>query len=236
MQPELNRGNGNSQLACPFTEEAVWASELIELAFTHSGQIESKMAMLDASCSLYYGFVRALRPQHIMILGAGLFYLAECFAIGIEKNGEGLLSMVASSRPQIKNLLLESFRKKRKYDHSVEMKFRKYHSDEIATRYDLTSEQFFADYRRHGLPRIDIALIDAGQNFRDVRLDFTCVLAYARKNTLIFLHERKLTHWKFPHQSRSSQWSELIKSLTGSVEFMKVPYLSKGHLIRVTQD
>jgi hypothetical protein len=236
MQPELNRSTGNSQPACPFTEDAVWASELIELAFTHSGQIESRMAMLDASCSLYYGFVRALRPRHVMILGAGLCYLAECFTIGIEKNGEGILSMVASSRPQIKNLLLESFRKKRKYDHPVDMKFREYHSDEIATRYDLTSERFFADYQRRGLPMIDIALIDADRNFRDVRLDFTCVLAYARKNTLIFLHERRLTHWKFPHQSRSSQWPERIKSFTGSVEFIEVPYLSKGHLIRVTQD
>jgi hypothetical protein len=235
-QSELNCNSGHFPPAYAFTEDAGWASDLIELALTHSGQIEQETAMRNASCSLYYGFVRALKPRHVMILGAGLRHLAECFAIGIEKNGEGRLSLVASSRSGIKNLLMESFRKRSECDCVVEKKFREYLSDGIATRYDLTSEQFFADYERHCLPKIDIAVIDVDRNFRDVRLDFTCVLAHSRRNTLIFLHEGKLARRKFPHQSRSSQWSERIKKLAGTAEFITVPHPSNEYLIRVTQD
>ena len=236
MQPELNCNISYSQPAGTFTGDAGRASDLIELALAHSRRIESKTATWSASCSLYYGFVRALKPRHVAILGAGLYHLAECFALAVEKNGGGLLSLVASSRPKIKNLLMENLREKRKYDRTVENKFLEYLPDEITTRYDLTSEQFFADYERHGLPGIDIALIDADRNFRAVRLDLTCVLAHARKNTLIFLHERRLTHWKFPHHYRSSRWPERIKNLTGAVEFIKVPFPSQGYLLRVTQD
>src|SRR5215470_724941 len=46
---------------------------------------------------VYYGLARALRPQHVLVIGSGFGFSVVCLALGLKDNGRGSLTFVDPS-------------------------------------------------------------------------------------------------------------------------------------------
>lgn len=181
-------------------------------------------------CSFYYSYVRALKPNHVVVIGEGLADFAICAAKGMRENGGGSLSMIRPPSLRIGERLLNRFRAARDPagDHS------KLHGiEDIVTGYDWPVEHFFAEYERHRLPKIDMAIVDGDRPFRKVRLDLTCVIANSRRDSIVFLHGNNSLRRKPSRSSRIQQWLDRMKEDEAWIEVVALD--SGALLIRVTQ-
>jgi len=195
---------------------------------------------LDAGqCPLYPRFARALKPDHVVVVGHRLISLAARVAASMKENGKGRLSLVPSSGSRItliKNLLIRSIRHCQAPDKTIRKNFGLQQVEEIITRYDCPMESFIAELRVGKLPRIDMAIVDADRPYKTVRLDFTFILASSRKDTIIFLHESNSSMRRFLCLARPPKWLEEMQGEEAWFETVKLPSHSSNILIRVLQN
>ncbi|MGB8874596.1 MAG: class I SAM-dependent methyltransferase, partial [Desulfobaccales bacterium] len=52
---------------------------------------------------MYYGIVRALRPDHVLVIGSGYGFSVVCLSLGLKDNGRGRLSFVDPAYSLLKN-------------------------------------------------------------------------------------------------------------------------------------
>ena len=56
---------------------------------------------------LYYAAVRALRPNHVLVVGSGFGFSVVCLALGLKDNAKGVLTFVDPSYDVLKHGPLE---------------------------------------------------------------------------------------------------------------------------------
>jgi hypothetical protein len=140
---------------------------------------------------LYYGLVRAIRPQHTLVIGSGYGFTVVCLALGIKDNGLGQLTFVDPSYSLLRDGPFKTIGGTGQWDQpeKVHKHFLQFGLDGIVSHHKLTSDQFFAAYKDLNLPTINLAFIDGNHSYKDVRHDFLQVCKCAGKNTYVFLHD-----------------------------------------------
>ncbi|MEM5785679.1 MAG: hypothetical protein AAGU11_00095 [Syntrophobacteraceae bacterium] len=237
MQPDLPCSRSRSGPENHFIDSNALSPQIIELALSYAERSVPETGFKDQSafsCSMYYGFTRALRPCHALIVGTSMSDFAGRIALGIRENGAGRLTMIESSRHALDDLLSGNFYRKRLFSLSPRGALEEYREQGILKQYELTSEEFFVDYERHNLPKIEFALIDADRPFKDVRMDLACVMVNSRNNAIFFLHEGKSARKKPKDLSKIERLLESVNK--EAFELISIPSGSSDYLIRIVHD
>lgn len=186
---------------------------------------------------LYYGVVRALRPQHILVIGSGYGFSVVCLALGLKDNGKGRLTFVDPSYSLLKNGPFKTIGGVGFWDDPAKVRahFQRFEVAEIVTHYKMRSDEFFPVYGQHDLPPIDLAFIDGSHAFKDVRYDFLKVLEHAKKNTYIFLHDTNIYIREILQHAGVKKWLNTIRQQPELFEVLDFPFSSGVALVRVRQ-
>lgn len=183
---------------------------------------------------LYYGLVRALRPRHVVVIGSGFGFSVVCLALGLKDNGDGNLSFVDPSYSVLKHGPLRTVGGTSQWDDPQKVKahFRRFGVERVVTHYKLTSEQFFTDYARRGLPKIDLAFIDGSHSYADVRHDFLAALRHSRRNSYLLLHDTNIYMRELVRHAGVKRWLRRIAVEKKHFEVVDFPFSSGVALVR----
>ena len=186
---------------------------------------------------LYYGLVRVLRPQHIVVIGSGYGFSVVCLALGLKDNGKGRLSFVDPSYSLLKNGPFKTIGGVGFWDEpeKVQAHFRRFGVEGIVRHYKKRSDEFFPVYGDYGLPPIDVAFIDGSHAYKDVRYDFLRVLEQAKKNTYIFLHDTNIYVREILQHAGVKKWLAHLRRQPELFEIIDFPFSSGVALVRVCQ-
>jgi predicted O-methyltransferase YrrM len=184
---------------------------------------------------LYYGLVRALRPNHILVIGSGYGFSVVCLSMGLKDNGEGKLSFVDPSYSLLKDGPLATIGGRGMWadETTVKSHFQRFGVENIVTHYKVRSDGFFPEYEKFKLPHIDLAFIDGSHAYKDVKYDFINVLKYSHKNTYIFLHDTNIYLRELLNHAGVKKWMNFLKKQKDCFEVINFPYSSGVALVRV---
>ncbi len=143
---------------------------------------------------IYYGIVRAVRPEHVLVIGSGYGFSVVCLALGLKDNGRGRLSFVDPAYSLLKNgpLMTVGGRGVWTDESHVKTHFERFGVENLVTHYKMRSDEFFPSFQDLKLPPINLAFIDGSHAYKDVKYDFIKVLERSPKNTYIFLHDTNI--------------------------------------------
>jgi Methyltransferase domain len=187
---------------------------------------------------IYYGLVRALRPNHILVIGSGFGFSVVCLALGLKDNASGRLSFVDPSYSVLKNGPLQTIGGTSQWSNpaKVQAHFDRFGVGDIVTHYKLTSEAFFQQYGGLGLGPIDVGFIDGNHSFASARHDFVGALQHSRKNTYLLLHDTNLYVREFLRHAGVKRLTRAIGGRTDDFEVIDFPFASGVALVRVMHD
>ncbi|HWR88303.1 MAG TPA: class I SAM-dependent methyltransferase [Acidiferrobacterales bacterium] len=187
---------------------------------------------------LYYGLVRALRPQHIVVIGSGFGFSVVCLALGLNDNGRGRLSFVDPSYSVLKHGPFRTVGGTAQWDdnETVRAHFRRFGVEHLVTHHKLTSQRFFENYDARGLPAIDLAFIDGSHSYADVRHDFLGTLRYTHRNTYMLLHDTNIYLRELVRHAGVKRWLKTVGRAKDDFEVIDFPFSSGVALLRVLRD
>lgn len=187
---------------------------------------------------LYYGLVRALRPQHILVIGSGFGFSLVCLALGLKDNSRGRLTFVDPAYSVFTDGPFKTLGGTGKWrdPRKVRAHFELFEVENLITHYKLRSDEFFPSYHENRLPAIDVAFIDGSHAFKDVKYDFLRTLEHSRKNTYIFLHDSHIYLRELLHHAGVKRWLKILKREEEFFEVINFPFSSGVALVRVMQD
>lgn len=186
---------------------------------------------------LYYGLVRALRPEHVVVIGSGFGFSVVCLALGLRDNNLGTLSFVDPSYSVFKHGPMATIGGTSQWDEpeKVQAHFARFGVDDLVTHYKRTSAEFFArDAER--LPVIDIAFIDGSHTYADVRQDFLKALHHTRRNSYILLHDTNIYVRELVRHAGVKRWLKVIAKEKEHFEVIDFPFSSGVAMVRVLHD
>jgi hypothetical protein len=184
---------------------------------------------------LYYGVVRAIRPKHILVIGSGFGFSVVCLALGLRDNGKGSLSFVDPSYDVLKHGPFKTIGGRGRWSspETVAQHFGSFAVDHIITHHKLRTDEFFPQYERLGLPKLDMAFIDGNHSFETVRYDFMEILKQSGKNAYIFLHDTNIYFREAIGNSGVKRWLNVIKENGNHFEVINFPFSSGVAMVRV---
>ncbi|HVO87902.1 MAG TPA: class I SAM-dependent methyltransferase [Casimicrobiaceae bacterium] len=184
---------------------------------------------------LYYGLVRSLRPQHVLVVGSGFGFSVVCLALGLRDNHKGRLTFVDPSFSLLRNGPLHTVGGQAHWDdpRKVRSHFARFGIDDLVVHHKLTSEALFARYEELELPPIDLAFIDGNHSYEHVSRDFIEVLARSRKNTYILLHDTNIYLRELVRHAGVKRWLKRLAMLKDEFETVDFPFSSGVALVRV---
>jgi predicted O-methyltransferase YrrM len=187
---------------------------------------------------LYYGLVRALRPQHVMVIGSGFGFSVVCLALGLKDNARGRLTFIDPSYNVLKDGPFKTIGGRGLWStpEHVSRHFERFGLAEIVTHYKSTSEAFFSRYEETGLPGVDVGFVDGNHAFKHVRHDFSQITKRMRKNGYILLHDTNIYFREVIHHSGVKRWLSLVKEASESFEVVDFPFSSGVAIVRVLKD
>ena len=187
---------------------------------------------------VYYSLVRAIRPEHILVIGSGYGFSVVCLALGLKDNGTGRLTFVDPSYSLLKDGPLKTVGGIGQWndEEKVNNHFKQFGVDNIVKHYKLRNDQFFSSYKAYKLPKIDIAFIDGEHTYEGIKYDFVNTLRHSHKNTYIFLHDTNLYIREMVRHCGVKQWLELLKMQQGLFETVDFPFDSGVAVVRVLKD
>jgi hypothetical protein len=187
---------------------------------------------------LYYGLVRAIRPEHALVIGSGYGFSVVCLALGMKDNGSGEITFVDPSYSLMRDGPFKTIGGQNKWDEpkKVHEHFRQFGVAHVVKHYKLKSDEFFPSYNDFELPSIDIAFIDGNHSYKSVSYDFMGVLEHSHKNSYVFLHDTNIYFREFVHHSSVKR---CLKTLIRERDFFEVinfPFSSGVALVRVKRN
>ena len=187
---------------------------------------------------LYYGLLRAIRPEHALVIGSGYGFSVVCLALGLKDNCSGKLTFVDPSYSLIKDGPFKTIGGQNKWDQPEKVfeHFRHFGVAETITHYKLTSKQFFDSYHDNGLPPIDVGFIDGNHSYKSVSYDFMRILEHSHKNSYIFLHDTNIYFRKFIHHSGVKRCLKTFIKERDFFEVINFPFSSGVALVRVKRN
>lgn len=187
---------------------------------------------------MYYAVVRAVRPEHIVVIGSGYGFSVVCLALGLKDNGKGRLSFVDPSYSIFKHGPWKTMGGRGKWDdpESVVQHFSLFGVNDIVTHFKLKSDEFFGRFRNLGLPKIDIAFIDGNHSHENVKCDFTAAVKHSGKNAYIFLHDTNIYIREIMRNVGVKRWLKRIKKEKECFEVLDFPFSSGVAIVRILGD
>ena len=184
---------------------------------------------------MYYGIVRALRPDHVLVIGSGYGFSVVCLALGLKDNGRGRLSFVDPAYSLLKNgpFMTVGGRGVWTDESHVKAHFGHFGVENLVTHYKMRSDEFFPSFQDLKLPPINLAFIDGSHAYKDVKYDFIKVLEQSHKNTYIFLHDTNIYLRELVKHVGVKKWLKFIKKEEESFEVIDFPFSSGVALVRV---
>lgn len=186
---------------------------------------------------LYYGLVRALRPQHVVVIGSGFGFSVVCLALGLKDNGDGQLSFVDPSYSVLKHGPLHTVGGTAQWDdpQKVRTRFSRFGVESLVTHYKLTSAEFYATQAGR-LSAIDLAFIDGSHAYADVRRDFLSTLHHTHRNSYLWLHDTNIYVRELVRHAGVKRWLKVIAKEKEHFEIIDFPFSSGVALVRVLHD
>ena len=187
---------------------------------------------------VYYGLARALRPQHVVVIGSGFGFSVTCLALGLRDNGRGILSFVDPSYSVLKHGPLQTVGGTSQWDDPARVRthFARFGVEDVVTHFKMTSEAFFSGYRERALPPVDLAFIDGNHAYEDVRHDFLAVVANSRRNAYMLLHDTNIYVRELIGHAGVKRWLREIARECDRFEVVDFPFSSGVALVRVAGD
>jgi hypothetical protein len=187
---------------------------------------------------LYYGLVRALRPQHVLVIGSGFGFSLVCLALGLRDNEKGMVTFVDPAYSVFKDGPFKTMGGTGKWNdpQKVSEHFALFEVEDLITHHKLRSDEFFPSYQHFQLPEIDIAFIDGSHAYKDVKYDFLSTIEHSHKNTYIFLHDTHIYIRELLHHAGVKRWLKILKREEEFFEIINFPFSSGVALVRVMQD
>jgi hypothetical protein len=187
---------------------------------------------------LYYGLARALRPRHVVVVGSGFGFSVVCLALGLKDNRQGALTFIDPSYSVIADGPFRTMGGTAQWNtpQKVHERFARFGLGDIVTHYRTTSEVFFADYARHGLPAIDIGFIDGNHSYESVRHDFLALLAQSRRNSYILLHDTNIYVRELIRHAGVKRWLKRVIRRPQDFEVLDLPFSSGVAMVHVLRD
>lgn len=140
---------------------------------------------------LYYSFTRVLRPKHVLVIGSGHGFSPVVFARALYDNRGGRLTFVDPSFSFGRNTWLPTNRGAWDNPNAARQRFAKFDVQRIATHYKELDTEFFPRYHQHGLPPVNLALIDGNHAYKYARYDFEQTVRLMPRGGYIFLHDAR---------------------------------------------
>ncbi|MFP4071448.1 MAG: class I SAM-dependent methyltransferase [Desulfovibrionales bacterium] len=184
---------------------------------------------------LYYGLVRALRPEHILVIGSGFGFSVICLALGLKDNGRGRLTFVDPSFDIMKHGPLKTMGGRGFWSdpNQVREHFDRFSLNGYVTHHRLTNTEFFPTYERLDLPPVDLAFLDGNHSLKHIRYDFLETLKHCRKNSYLLLHDTNIKLRELIGHSGVKSWLKTIKREKECFEAVDFPFSSGVAMIRV---
>jgi predicted O-methyltransferase YrrM len=217
------------------------APELLDEIFEHArplGHHEDRDTRNLGFGYLYYGLVRTLRPQHVVVIGSGFGFSVVCLALGLKDNGAGKLHFVDPSYSLAKHGPFRTIGGTSQWDDpaQVHAHFARFGVAGQVTHHRETSAEFFSRYEERGLGPIDLAFIDGNHSFGDVRHDFIEVMRHAKRNSYLLLHDTHLYLREMIRHAGVKRWLNIIGRDRDCFEVVDFPFSSGVALVRALRD
>lgn len=202
------------------------------------GHHEQKGALNLGFGFLYYGLVRTLRPNHVLVIGSGYGFSVVCLALGLKDNQKGRLTFVDPSYNIFKHGPWKTVGGRGRWDdpEDVARHFTLFGVDGRITHHRLESSEFFSRFDALQLPKIDIGFIDGDHSFNNVRHDFIAMLKHAGKNSYILLHDTNIFIRELVRNAGVKRWLNHIRVKTECFEVIDFPFSSGVAIVRVLKD
>ncbi len=186
---------------------------------------------------IYYGVARALRPQHILVIGSGYGFSVICLALALKDNGVGSLTFVDPSYSLLKDGPMKTLGGRGTWNDPTDVSrhFERFGVESIVTHHKMQSDDLFSGYQDLGLPTVDIAFIDGNHSFRNVKQDFINVVRQSRRNTYVFLHDTNIYVREILRHSGVKRWLKILRREEQAFELVDFPFSSGVALVRVLE-
>jgi hypothetical protein len=214
---------------------------MLQAILAHAGPMGHRERKADLNLGfgfVYYGLVRTLRPQHVLVIGSGYGFSVVCFALGLKDNRVGRLSFVDPSYSLLRNGPQNTIGGANFWHdpEHVRAHFARFGVEQVVTHYKETSESFFERYAEHGLPPIDLAFIDGNHAMPHVERDVAGVLQQGHKNTYFLLHDTNIYLRELLRHAGVKRWLRKKASRNkAAFEFVDFPFASGMALVRVLE-
>ncbi len=186
---------------------------------------------------VYYAFVRALRPRHVLVIGSGYGFSVVCLALGLKDNDRGRLLFVDPAYSLAKDGPLKTIGGTGAWRDPKDVKehFTRFGVEHLVEHYHMTSQSFFGRSAKLELPTFDLAFIDGNHSFQNVKHDFVHTVEHSRKDTYIFLHDTNIYIRELIRHAGVKRWVNRLRREENSFEILDFPFDSGVALVRVLE-
>jgi predicted O-methyltransferase YrrM len=236
MAPSRN-GAKTGATAAPFSLDP----QMIQRIFEHAKPLGHSETPADLNLGfgfVYYGLVRALRPEHVVVIGSGYGFSVVCLALGLKDNRAGRLTFVDPSYSLLRNGPTNTIGGVNFWrdPSQVRRHFARFGVEDIVTHHKQTSEDFFARYAESGLPTIDMAFIDGNHSYAHVQHDVVASLRHSRKNAYFLLHDTNIYIREFLRHAGVKRWlRSKANRHKAAFEYVDFPFASGVAVVRVLE-
>ncbi len=230
-------GKTTAALAAPFSLDPAMIQQILDHA-KPLGHCEVAAELNLGFGFVYYGLVRALRPEHVVVVGSGYGFSVVCLALGLKDNRAGRLSFVDPSYSLLNNGPTNTIGGVNFWRDpgQVRSHFARFGVEDMVTHYKHTSEEFFARYAEFGLPTIDMAFIDGNHSYAHVQHDVVASLKNSRRNAYFFLHDTNIYIREFLRHAGVKRWLRRKASRhKAAFEFIDFPFASGVAVVRILE-
>jgi predicted O-methyltransferase YrrM len=223
----------DKSVADPFSLDPATLRDILEHA-KPLGHNEDRATLNLGFGFVYYGLVRALRPQHVLVVGSGFGFSVVCLALGLRDNRRGRLTFVDPSFSILRHGPFHTVGGQAHWSdpRKVRAHFARFGVEDIVTHYKLTSQELFRRYDELKLPTIDLAFIDGNHSYEDVSRDFLDVLMRSRRNGYILLHDTNIYVRELVRHAGVKRWLKQLSHLKDDFEFVDFPFSSGVAVVR----
>ena len=232
-----SNGHSTATLDAPFSLD----SEMIQQILNHARPLGHCEVSADLNLGfgfVYYGLVRALRPEHVVVIGSGYGFSVVCLALGLKDNRAGQLSFVDPSYSLFSNgpaQTIGGVNFWRDPEH-VREHFARFGVENIVTHYKHTSEGFFGQYEEFHLPAIDVAFIDGNHSYAHVQGDVAAILQRSHRSTYLLLHDTNIYIREFLRHAGVKRWlRSKANRHKAAFEYVDFPFASGVAVLRVLE-
>ena len=237
MSSPSRNGEKNTPPAAPFSLDPALIQDILDHA-KPLGHCEVPADLNLGFGFVYYGLVRALRPEHVLVIGSGYGFSVVCLALGLKDNRAGRLSFVDPSYSLLGNGPANTIGGVNFWRDPAQVRdhFARFGVEDIVTPYKQTSEDFFQGYAASGLPTIDMAFIDGNHSYAHVQHDVASTLKHSRKNAYFLLHDTNIYIREFLRHAGVKRWlRSKANRHKAAFEYVDFPFASGVAVVRVLE-